>query len=428
MRCPEQLRVHRTGFSSAHAFCAPDPNPETQSSYQVRSANRCRVSVGANSFKRSRGSVLIGRVFLATGLCWILTQPALAQQQSPRQEVESGADVYEAACAACHGIDGRGNAPSIVGFSVPLPDFTDCLFATVEADEGWEAVVHQGGPVRALDRHMPAFGAALSPREIRLVVAHVRTFCAERSDWPQGDLNLPRALLTEKAFPENESLVTTTFLTGPAHAVSSALVHERRFGARTMVEFNVPFEIRQADGGRSSYGLGDIAVAVKRDLFHSMTRGTIVSAGQEIVLPTGKEHLGLGSGVTTFETFGAVGQRLPDEAFVQFHFGVGLPTNPEIVAREAFWRTAVGKTFIQGGFYRAWTPMLEIIAARELERGAAAEWDIVPQMQVSLSKRRHILVSGGVQVPISQRDGRHPQVLTYLLWDWYEGGFFDGWK
>jgi mono/diheme cytochrome c family protein len=358
----------------------------------------------------------------------MLAQPALAQQPQPRQELQSGAEVYQAACSACHGVDGRGNAQAIVGFSTPLPDFSDCLFATVEAAEGWEAVVHEGGPVRALDRHMPAFGGALSDREIRLVVAHVRTFCDDSHRWPQGDLNFPKALVTEKAFPENESLLTTSFLTGPAHAIGNAIVHERRLGARTMVEFNVPFETQQADNGRWSYGLGDVAVAVKRDLFHSVERGTIVSAGEEVALPTGKEQLGLGSGVTTFETFAAIGQRLPGEAFVQFHGGVGLPTKPDIVPREAFWRTAVGKTFTEGGFNRTWTPIVEFVAARELVSGAKSEWDVVPQMQVSLSKRRHILISGGVQIPMNVRADRHPTVLTYFLWDWYEGGLFDGWK
>jgi hypothetical protein len=59
----------------------------------------------------------------------------------------------------------------------------------------------------ALDRHMPTFGEALSADQIRLVVSHVRTFCTSRG-WPQGDLNLPRALVTEKAYPENEAQVT----------------------------------------------------------------------------------------------------------------------------------------------------------------------------------------------------------------------------
>jgi hypothetical protein len=72
--------------------------------------------------------------------------------------------------------------------------------------------------------------------------------------------------------------------------------------------------------------------------------------------------------------------------------------------------------------------MLEVVAARALEDGAHAEWDVVPQMQLSLSKRRHVLINGGVQIPISERDGRHPRALAYFLWDWYEGGLFDGWK
>ena len=96
--------------------------------------------------------------------------------------------------------------------------------------------------------------------------------------------------------------------------------------------------------------------------------------------------------------------------------------------REAFWRTAIGKMFTEGGFYRTWTPIVEVVAARELVSGAKSEWDVVPQMQVSLSKRRHILVSGGVQIPVNARADRHPTVLTYFLWDWYEGGLFDGWK
>lgn len=378
---------------------------------------------------------MIRRVSFLLLLGCAIAQPARAQQSqsqpsnpTPRQELHTGAEVYEAACAACHGADGRGNPTSVVGFAKPLPDFTDCLFVTVEAAEGWEAVVHEGGPIRALDRHMPAFGGALSEQEIRMAVGHLRTFCEERRKWPQGDLNFPRALITEKAFPENETLVTSSFQTGPAHASSTALLHERRFGSRTMMEFNVPFETVQNDTGASTYGLGDVAIAVKRAMFHSLEHGSILSVGEEVGLPTGKESLGLGSGVTTFESFAAYGQRLPALSFFQFHTGIGLPTKPDIVPREAFWRMAFGRQFVQGGYNRTWTPMVEVVAARELVSGAASEWDVVPQMEVSLSKRRHILISGGVQLPMNERDGRHLQVLSYFLWDWYEGGLFDGWK
>ena len=58
--------------------------------------------------------------------------------------------------------------------------------------------------------------------------------------------------------------------------------------------------------------------------------------------------------------------------------------------------------------------------------GAEAEWDVVPQMQVSLSKLQHILISVGVRVPVN--GDRKPQLLTYFLWDWFDGGLFEFWK
>jgi mono/diheme cytochrome c family protein len=364
-------------------------------------------------------------LFMASLLC---AGPRAASAQTRPSPPRTGAEIYQDACVACHGPDGRGNPQSVVGFDKPLPDFSDCLFATVEAAEGWEGVVHQGGPVRALDRHMPAFGQALSEHEIKLVVSHIRTFCEGVRAWPQGDLNLPRALITEKAFPENESLVTTQLGTGPGRAVSNALIYERRFGARSMVEFNIPFDAQQSEAGQWTHGLGDVAIAVKSALYHNVGTGTIFSLGEEAALPTGKETLGLGSGYTTLETFAAFGQRLPRESFLQLHAGIGLPVKAPEANKEAFWRAAFGKTFTQGGYNRTWIPMIEVVAARELQSGAGNEWDVVPQMQVSLSKRRHILVSGGVQVPVTEREGRHAQVLTYFLWDWYEGGLLDGWR
>ena len=69
--------------------------------------------------------------------------------------------------------------------------------------------------------------------------------------------------------------------------------------------------------------------------------------------------------------------------------------------------------------------MTEIIWSKE--KGASSIVDVVPQMQVSLSKLQHILISVGVSVPATQRDGRHAELLTYFLWDWFDGGLFQYW-
>src|SRR5919109_5248432 len=148
----------------------------------------------------------------------------------PDRSQMSGAALYEAACVACHGADGRGQPPAVIGFDTPLPDFTDCRFTTPEADVDWAAVVHLGGPARALDRHMPAFGDALSADEIMRVIAHVRGFCAELR-WPRGELNFPRAFFTEKAYPENEAVLTTTMARHPG-AIEYEFLYEHRLGRR----------------------------------------------------------------------------------------------------------------------------------------------------------------------------------------------------
>jgi hypothetical protein len=49
-------------------------------------------------------------------------------------------------------------------------------------------------------------------------------------------------------------------------------------------------------------------------------------------------------------------------------------------------------------------------------------------MQVTLSKLQHIMLAGGVRVPVTEREERHTQVLTYFLWDWFDGGLFQFWR
>ena len=75
--------------------------------------------------------------------------------------LRTGAQVYAAACATCHGSDGRGASGSTLGFDIPLPDFTDCVFASREPRGDWFSIAHDGGPTRAFNPMMPAFGEAL---------------------------------------------------------------------------------------------------------------------------------------------------------------------------------------------------------------------------------------------------------------------------
>ena len=145
------------------------------------------------------------------------------------------------------------------------------------------------------------------------------------------------------------------------------------------------------------------------------------------MLPTGDASSGFGKGVTVFEPFVTAGQLLPLNSFVQVQAGFELPTDTDKAGREAFWRVSLGTTLTQGRGGRAWSPMLEVLAARELADGEDTQWDVVPQVQVTLSTRQHIRANVGVRIPATDAATRSTRVLMYLLWDWFDGGFFDGW-
>ena len=336
----------------------------------------------------------------------------------------TGEEVYRAACLTCHGPGGTGSSRTVVGFDTPLPDFTDCGFASAEADADWHAVVHEGGPIRGLARRMPAFGDALSDAHIEAVIGYIRGFCADRA-WPLGDLNLPRALFTEKAFPENEVVYTSTIARGDEALVGHEVVYERRIGARSQIEAVVPVDRMKHDGAWGS-GLGDVALAFRRTVVADRRRGTVAAAGGEVAFPTGDATRGLGNGYYVAEPFAMVGQLLPHNGFIQVHGGLELPFDRS-APKEAYLRSAAGFTYLADrGFGRAWSPQVELLFARPF--GAAAEWDVVPQMQVTLSKIQHVSVAGGVRIPLNQRDERGPAVVTYLLWDWFDGPFTRFWK
>jgi hypothetical protein len=365
-----------------------------------------------------------GRVVPAVGACalvFVLLGAAPAGAQAITT-LDSGESVYRAACAACHGPDGRGAPQLAVGFDVPLPDFTDCSFNSREPAADWFAIGHDGGPTRAFDARMPAFGQALTTAQIEMAVAHIKGFCDDTS-WPAGELNLPRPLVTEKAFPEDEAVLSTTIASG---TFVNEFLYERRIGARTQYEVKVPVAVLD-DGAGWRRGLGDVAAAVKHAFHHSLERGRIFAAAAEIVLPTGKENEGLGGGVTVFEPFAAFGQMLPADGFIQAQMGFEIPF-ADGHANEFFWRGVVGKSFVQDRFGRTWSPMVEILGVKEFADGEPVLWDVVPQMQVTLSKRQHIMINVGARVPVNERDGRGTELLTYLLWDWFDGGFFDGWR
>jgi hypothetical protein len=113
---------------------------------------------------------------------------------------------------------------------------------------------------------------------------------------------------------------------------------------------------------------------------------------------------------------------------VQIQSGFELPTDRTKAANAFFRKTAVGRSFAtRGGVGRQWTPMVEFLGDRELVSGARMNWDIVPEMQVTLNQRQHVRLGMGVRTPMTNAAGRSTQLTFYLLWDTFDGAFWEGW-
>jgi mono/diheme cytochrome c family protein len=354
---------------------------------------------------------------------------ALSEQPGESQfKLDTGKEIYMAACAACHGPDGKGQAKTLAGFERPstFPDFTDCPTATPEPDIQWRSIISNGGPARAFSQIMPSFKDALTQEQIGKVIEFLRSLCTEKS-WPRGNFNLPRPLVTEKAFPENETVVSSTFNVSGAPGGGTTAIYEKRIGSSGMIEAIVPYNYSH-DSGVTRSGFGDVALGYKRKLFDRLKSGSIFSVGGEVSVPTGNAAIGTGGESTVFETFAAYGQILPADSFLQLHTGFELPVHPDKVPRAFYVRTAVGKTFsLDGGFGRRWTPMAEFIADRDLVSGARTNWDIVPEIQIPISKRMHILANIGVRLPLNNTADRPKQIMIYFLWDYVDGSLRRGW-
>ena len=355
-----------------------------------------------------------------------------AAEEDPAAKLNTPDSVYSAACAACHGSDGTGQPQVVLGFETEVPDFTDCSFQTREPDPDWFAVAHEGGPVRGFAHHMPAHGDALSDAQIKLAVQHIRTFCAEEG-WPSGNLNQARPMFTEKAFVEDEFVFTVGGAVQEPYEVVGELLYETRFGSRSMLEVVVPFgavDMPAPDDGSSGGGwgggLGDLGLGLKHVFVASKSSGTIFSGLLEAVLPTGAEDEGMGSGALVIEPMILIGQSLGPAGFLHFQAGAEVPIEPD-PEMEAFWRMAYGYTFTEGAFGRAWSPMVEVLGSMDLEGGAKVHWDIAPQIQIALNTRQHIMLGLATRIPLEPGNDRPIGVWAYLLWEWFDGGFGEGW-
>jgi mono/diheme cytochrome c family protein len=100
--------------------------------------------------------------------CVVLLLLGCSKGPPPSPETEEE-DLFHTACVRCHGKDGTGGPPDSLGHPGPR-NFTDPAFQRSRTDDQLRLAIEDG------NRGMPAFGAVLTPRQIDMMIAHVRKF------------------------------------------------------------------------------------------------------------------------------------------------------------------------------------------------------------------------------------------------------------
>lgn len=378
--------------------------------------------------RRSTAEVWLVCVCLIGGIA-LLARPCSAQRLASRHipNIQNGRILYAAGCVACHGASGEGAPKTSTEFKRPstFPDFTKCNQTTPETDEEWKAVIVHGGPARGFSTIMPSFSGVLSSDQIDDLMGYLREICTNPS-WPRGELNLPRAIVTEKAFPEDELvLYAHDNATGPPNWTMHA-IHEEVVSPRDQIEVDGPWDLQRVNNSMENH-IGDMTFGLKHVMFSSLRTGTILSFQGGVIPPTGSKKLG-GNGTTVFEPYAALDQLFRTNIWIQFQMGADLPRHPKITPQSMFYYTAVGQTWSPDHRLGSqWSPMVELLANRNLQDGAKTDWDVLPELQVTLSPRQHIRADFGVRQPFTDTTGRKTQLEFYILWDWADGRFWEGW-
>jgi hypothetical protein len=346
----------------------------------------------------------------------LLITPGVFCQPDPSRNLK-GKELYEKACARCHGLDGKGDR-SDIQLDVPLPNFARCAEASEEPDDQWRVVIEKGGPIYGMSAQMPAYGDVLTAEQIYSLLVYMREFCGNRR-WVRGEMNFQRPLFTEKAYPENEIVVAPRVERGKESGITFTWLNlvERRLGPTTQVEFALPF--RSVDTEGRAMSAGDLEIGVKQVLFHSLPKRFLVSAGMDVALPTGNTKRGLGSGTTKFEPFVALGKET-NGWIAQGNFKVELPADRRESGREFGYSTALGRPFFLCGGVRDFFAMLEVVGSREFSAGSTHEIFMVPQVRIPIDRLGRWAVALGPVVPLSHRSSARTGFAAYLLYEYME--------
>jgi mono/diheme cytochrome c family protein len=353
-------------------------------------------------------------LLIQVNLGWMFATPVLGADDLVR-----GKKIYQDNCVACHGSNGSPDPVMGESLGVMPANFSDALFNSREPMSDWKLVVTKGGPILGFSEKMPAFGEALSEKDIDAVLIYIKTLSGSH-DYPDGKLNLFLPIRTKKAFPEDEWVWKQRYTSQDGDdGWKNILEYEFRIGKRTQGIIEVTHE---TVGGQSEFG--HFEPGLKYVLEHDTDSGFILAAAAQVGIPLNNDAN------WEFLPYIAFGKILSDSWTLQGSGRLKLDLeNSDNSSAEL----ATAIHWVDPPHPRSVFPGLELVAEVPFERGTGAsrkqevQWSIIPQARIGLNKRGNIALNAGVELPLNDRDRYDWRAYIYFIWDFADGGLTEGW-
>ena len=336
-------------------------------------------------------------------------------------QLARGAEIFAANCATCHGPAGEPepDSPLVQSLGVMPANFADALFNSREPASTWKMVVTHGGAEMGFSEMMPAFGASLSEQDIDAVLAHIKTLGGVHG-YPDGELNLFLPVRTKKAFPEDEWVWKQRYTEQDGdNTWKNTLEYEFRIGQRGQGIMEVTHEVK---GSNSEFG--HFEPGFKYVLKHDRNSGFILTGAAQVGVPL---NSGANWEFLPYLAFGKIlspNWTLQGSGRLKFDLEDSDGSSAEFASIVHWVHTDRG---------RAVFPALELVAEVPFERGTgpdrkeAVQWSLLPQARIGLNKRGNIALNAGVELPLNDSDRYDWRAYLYFIWDFADGGLFDGW-
>ena len=135
-------------------------------------------------------------------------------------------------------------------------------------------------------------------------------------------------------------------------------------------------------------------------------------------MPSGKREDGIGTGTTVFAPQLLAGQALGPWV-LQTEIAADLPIDPGRADRQMFYGLAL--QYRLGPYKRSLVAGFELEQTQGLDSGVHAGTVLGPTLYVPLSRRGHVALAAGAQLPVAGTRPYNWLLGSFLLWDFADG-------